>query len=195
MIIKKHKTIFIHIPKTAGTSVKMFFGQRHLTDQAHERIATMKKDYPEIYDSYRKFTIARNPYDRMVSWYFFLKLRGNTSAWVRDVNNSTLNFSDWLKNHATIFPQVEEPYGRGTFSPQFSWIYDFELKTIDPAVTIIKYENLNDELDEFFGEKINLPMMNKSDHDNYSTYYNRESLDIVNTLYEKDFEIFNYEKL
>ena len=60
---------------------------------------------------------------------------------------------------------------------------------------IIKYENLNEELNEFFGKEINLPITNKSDHDHFSNYYDKESSGIIYDRYKKDFEKYNYKKL
>jgi len=72
MIIDEYKTIFVHIPKNAGTSIKAFFGNKEFYHK-HKAIKEIKNENPEIYNSYRKFTVVRNPYDRMVSWYFYLK--------------------------------------------------------------------------------------------------------------------------
>ena len=47
----------------------------------------------------------------------------------------------------------------------------------------------------FFGEEIDLPVINKSNHDHYSTYYNRESLDIIYDRYKEDFKKYTYKKL
>ena len=75
MIIQKYKTIFIHIPKNAGTSIETLFLNRSFQIQPgkHDNIHMIKRKFPEIYNSHRKFTIIRNPYDKMVSWYFYLK--------------------------------------------------------------------------------------------------------------------------
>ena len=75
MIIEEHKTIFIHIPKNAGTAIETLFGNSSFKIQPpkHANIHEIKKTFPEIYDSYSTFTIIRNPYDKMVSWYFYLK--------------------------------------------------------------------------------------------------------------------------
>ena len=72
--------------------------------------------------------------------------------------------------------------------------YITTLHTICTYITI-KYENLDKELNQFFGEEIKLPITNKSNHDHYSIYYNRESLDIIYDRYKEDFEKFNYKKL
>ena len=75
MIIDEHKAIFIHIPKNAGTSIETLFANSSFRIQPykHANIHEIKRKFLELYDSHRKFTIVRNPYDKMVSWYFYLK--------------------------------------------------------------------------------------------------------------------------
>jgi len=70
----------------------------------------------------------------------------------------------------------------------------------------IRFENLNEDLCDvllklginkithldklFFNTKIN-----SSKDDNYSNYYDEEILNFVNTIYFKDFEVFNFKKV
>ena len=64
MIIKEYKTIFIHIPKNAGTSIEEYFMLRRtqlaIQHGRHDTIEQIKLKYPDIYNSYKKFAIIRN---------------------------------------------------------------------------------------------------------------------------------------
>ena len=71
MIIDKHKIIFVHIPKNAGTSVKNLFSKKLERPFQNKTINEIKKENPKAYNSYRKFTVVRNPYDRVISWYAY----------------------------------------------------------------------------------------------------------------------------
>ena len=185
MIIDKYKTIFIHIPKNAGASVAEFFSKQWVSlrvqPNKHDTAYQIKSRFPELYNSYSKFAIIRNPYDRMVSWYFYLKrnaLKGISSEY------DVIPFEKW----------VEDPYkfchfdDRPNFiDPQHSWV--------DETVVILRYENLKEDLNRFFEEEIDLPWVNKSNHENYLNYYNKQTLDIVYDRYKEDFEKYNYKKL
>jgi chondroitin 4-sulfotransferase 11 len=210
MIIDKEKTIFVHIPKNAGTSIKTFFECKEFYNK-HRTIEQIKTDNIEAYNSYKKFAIIRNPYDRMISWYFYLKramgmehTRGD-HRW-KSGEHFPSNFLDWikdpLKNYYTIWKlsdvrdslhtdiEFNNNGGRDggipLLSPQHDWL--------DDTVKVLKYENLKEEINKFFGEEIDLQKINKIDREEYLKYYNKESLNIVYNRYKEDFEKFNYKK-
>ena len=179
MIIDEYKTIFIHIPKTAGTSISSYFNERQIRLRVqpgkHDTINHIKQRFSNLYDSYSNFTVVRNPYDRMVSWYSFLK--GNSSKEV-------VSFNEWIKDHSKLWHIDDPKYFAG---PQYVWINE--------TVSILKYENLKEDLNNFFNKKIDLPIINKSKRKDYLSYYNEESLDIVYNKHREDFKRFNYKKI
>ena len=137
MISHKYKVIFIHISKCAGTSVEKAFGidlsdntetnnsnlfgwnQKH---GLHLQHATPQQllDYGLItkkeWESYYKFIIVRNPYERSLSDYFymikdsglvdtfsnFINKRGRFKSILND-NTSTLYRGDHLYNQKDYF--------------------------------------------------------------------------------------------
>ena len=208
MIIDKYKTIFIHIPKNAGTAIKDFFNKDwdnglHIPRtkiHKHDTIHQIKLKSPELYDSFKKFAVVRNPYDRMLSWYAYLKRAMKIEHTLGDHRwksgeHFPSGFIEWVKdpfeNYYSRWKLSDVRNGRENstpfLSPQHTWV--------DDTVEIIKYENLNKELSEFFKKEISLPVVNKSNHDDYLKHYDKESLDIVYNRYKKDFKEFNYKKL
>jgi len=201
MIIEKHKAIFIHIPKTAGIALRIYFDKPTMDlvpDEngilQHDTIKEIKEKFP-LHKEYKKFSIVRNPYDRMVSWYFYLKQSAinvgfdpevvfpfNFIKWVEDPFK--VSFTRW-KLDTSDENKKSIPY----FQPQHMWL--------DDTVTILKYENLNKELSKFFKEEINLPQHNKSNlkKEYFLNYYNKHALGIVYERYKEDFEKFNYKRI
>jgi len=176
MIIDKYRSIFIHIPKNAGTSIEAFFANNSFRIQPnkHADIFEIKRKFKNSYNNYRKFTIIRNPYDKMVSWYFYLKRNLGE-------NHNVVKFNEWIKDPTKLW-HIEDPISY--LKPQHEWI--------DETVEILRFENLNKELNKFFGIEIELPITNKSNHNHYLDYYNEESLNIIYNKYKKDFEKYNY---
>jgi len=179
MIIDEHKTIFIHIPKNAGTSIENYFsnGAVRIQPNKHADIYEIKRKFKNSYNNYRKFTIIRNPYDKMVSWYFYLK---------RNLGESydVIDFNEWIKDPSKFW-HADDPISY--LKPQHEWI--------DDTVEIVEFENINDGLNLVFGKEINLPVTNKSNRGHYLDYYNNQSLETIYERYKKDFEKFNYKKL
>ena len=69
-----HKCIFIHIIKTAGTSIRESLGndKEQIEFSCHSSAKSIKKRALEAtWENYFKFSFVRNPWDKMVSqwWY------------------------------------------------------------------------------------------------------------------------------
>ena len=74
MILKDKKIIFIHIPRTGGTSIEKYFDFKFSADWSPETAQHLTmEEYNEHYDldKYFKFTTVRNPWDRLMSWYLW----------------------------------------------------------------------------------------------------------------------------
>jgi chondroitin 4-sulfotransferase 11 len=118
-ICRGRKFIFIHIPKNAGSTVELSLGiykkecmvesknsvfengasysQQHLTAK-QLKIYDKTKD---IFDSYFKFSFVRNPYQRVLSEYFWLKQRKI------DINKkSPENFTNWLNEYYMVIDKT-----------------------------------------------------------------------------------------
>lgn len=87
-ILENQKIAFIHIPKTAGTSMEKalgvynkreaFFGPT-FTDRGYKQHWTYS-ELMNVYDlnEYFTFSFVRHPFDRIVSEYFYLKDMGDS---------------------------------------------------------------------------------------------------------------------
>lgn len=76
MKMNKHNLLFVHIPKNAGSAINSLLikeGCKYasLYDYKHIPLAVHKKDLGQkIFNSLTKFAVVRNPYDRVVSYYY-----------------------------------------------------------------------------------------------------------------------------
>lgn len=185
------KAIFVHIPKCAGVSInKMFFGNLaggHATLNDYTVIFE-----PKCINEYFKFTIVRNPWDRLVSAYFFLKSGGLNHEDRRffEKELSQFNsFDDFVINWLTV-DNIKKYHH---FKPQLHYISEANEKVnLD---FIGRLENIHNDLN-YICKRLNfnktLPLLNKSNHTNYKDYYNQKTIKIVQDVYGKDIDFLGY---
>jgi hypothetical protein len=193
MINHKYKFLFIHIPKTSGRSTELCLNRRCGKDDTGTRLNGPLQllrnphktldDYYKIYSkqelkSYFKFTIVRNPFDRIVSEYFYSRKRRLTQS--RDFKTFVVN------------GEIDTQSYPNHNIPQIDFFVD--KKRID---YIAKFENLQEDF-KTICDKIKIPHQelphhNNTKHKHYTEYYDDETRQIVAEKYAKDIEYFNYE--
>jgi hypothetical protein len=188
----EHKTIFIHIPKCGGVSVENALFQQKI---GHSEIWKYKAFDKKKFNQYYKFTFVRNPWDRLVSAFFFLKAGGRNpkdTEWARKhIYNyeSFENFVLSLKNKKVRKKILSHQH----FRPQWHYIVDENGNT--PFDFIGRIENFKNDFESIkaqLGLTGDLSHINKSSHKPYSYYYKNETKKIVRELYKKDIELLNY---
>jgi hypothetical protein len=197
MIDHSHRFIFVHIPKTAGNSVNRVFG---VSWQNHKDLARYAREC-ETFDTFFKFAIVRNPWDRMLSDYNYQKKKSRENKlhlltpsgvvrsfkeWVRTVLSDPFRYpaSDWGGD-------VSEGVHR--WSPQVDWI---SLEGRIAVDEVIKLENLDQGFTKV-REKLSLPparlpRRNSRFHWHYSHYYDDATRDLVADYYAQDIRRFGY---
>ena len=205
LICEKKKFIFIHIPKNSGTAMTNEIQKRYNQSQILrdvERnginigIDKMHLYYDVIYkfiskeilDNYIKFCIIRNPYNKLYSAWNFIKDRHGYS----DIND----FIKYKLDENFIYGKEIIPNdARVHYRPQFTFVYDNEYNIF--VDFIIRYENLNEDIFKL-NKKYNLDIPlydNSNSKKSYINLFNKESIIKINTLYKKDFELFNYKMI
>lgn len=200
------KFIFIHIDKTAGTSIKAalskycFYpeetmyssalkklGVRQYSDEFYDHIRSselIRYLDPTIFNDFFKFAFVRNPWDWMLSSYtYYLKKPGmHPHVYFK---NEIQTFRDFIKW------QTGNPY---IYHTQSEYLFDrFGNKMVD---YIGKFENVEEDF-EFVLNKLNitekLPHKNISKEKGYADQYTSETKDLVYRYYKNDIHLFNYE--
>jgi chondroitin 4-sulfotransferase 11 len=178
--------IFIHINKTAGTSIGKAIGlpvKHHQT--AKEVIAGIGQ---AKWDNAYKFTLVRNPWDKVVSHYEYRRKRNKTELATRNIS-----FAEWVKK--TYGPDQDTFYYNNpkAFQPQVEWLKDNENNiSID---FVGKFESINKDFDQIasaIGLDAQLPHLNASKRLAYQSYYDDETRKIVANWFAEDIEVFGY---
>jgi hypothetical protein len=192
MLDHNNKCIFVHIPKTAGQSIEQVFlnmpfntvrslllyktdipvrGPQilsHLTAHQYLQNSFIPRAY---FNHYFKFSFVRNPWGRLVSWYFFKRPKVPFRAWIKNL-----------------------PKSGGQERLQYDYLHKGGKLLVD---FIGRFENLQEDFN-YVCDKIGippqqLPHRNKTKHKHYTEYYDDEARAIVAELYAKDIEYFGYE--
>lgn len=191
MINHEHKFLFLHLPKTGGTSINKFLNDKFKNNErdfGHPYLS----DYGNNLSDYFKFTIVRNPYDRLVSAFFYMKEYSKYPADIKFRERWKLKddtFESFVIEKLPIIVGNKNTRPRH-FKPQVQF-GTAGLDYIGSFTTM--QDDMNIICDKIGVEKQDLPHINSSNHKNYSEYYNKELLDIVKTLYFNDFN--NYDHL
>ena len=192
MINHEHKFLFLHLPKTGGTSINKFFNDKfdnNKRDFGHPYLSEYKCNN---FDDYFKFTIVRNPYDRLVSAFFYMK---EYSKFQSDINFR----KKWKLEHDTFESFVIEKLpvivgNKNTRPRHFKPQVDFGTAGLDYIGSFVTMQDdMNFICNEIGIDRQDLPHVNSSNHKRYDEYYNEELLNIVKTVYLEDFN--NYEHL
>jgi hypothetical protein len=200
MISHEYKCIFIHIPRTAGTSIEKWIANCdwwHRDERTKHLLASQsKKIYSDYWDEYFKFSFVRNPWDRMVSMskygshygvYISKDKKIDISRYIKEYGDPITIEHDYRfskrKDIATDSHRPHTIYGN---------ILDEELDFVG------RFENLNDDV-LFLNSQLNIDAEFKfkeeelEDRLSYKNYYNNNSRQLVEDLYKKDIEEFNYQ--
>jgi len=189
------KAIFIHIPKSAGSSLsKQIFNRKF----GHVKLAYYEKKNRELFKKYYKFSFVRNPWSRFYSAFQYLKdKRGNKIdiAWANIFLSEVDNFEEFCEKILNDEKFEKSIMKWVHFIPQHTFLRDSKGEiNID---FIGRFENINEDF-KIIAKKFDmsdlLPKTNTSQRKkNYKNVYSPASKELVQRLYYKDIEIFDYE--
>ena len=139
---------------------------------------------PPCCDSYHSFTVSRNPYARMISWWWSIcKADGDRYGHKKELRDA--NLSESLSDFLLLWDK------KGDYS---------QSKYLDvngPLDEILKLENIEEDFNNlpFVKEHVDIPRVNVKKHPSWQGLLDENSRVLINRIYRKDFEKFNYEML
>jgi hypothetical protein len=178
--------VFIHINKCAGTSVGQAIGlpkKQHLT--VREVIGMIGRP---AWDGAFKFTIVRNPWDKVASHY---KHRVKTNQ--TGMKDWPISFKHWVA--ATYGPEKDPRYydQPKMFQPQVEWLRDNEGRIgLDLIGRFEDMQGTFRQIAQRIGVRSELPHLNSSDPSDYRGFYDDATAAIVGEWFREDVEQFGY---
>ncbi len=190
--------LFVHIPKTAGNSI-----QSVLRDYSEDQLVALRKEQDGIerfglrnpkykirkhstlreyrqalsdeqFHNLYKFTCVRNPWDRMVSYYF--TPTQNPETWNREKFRGIISKAVSVADYLRLDEGEEDPFAN-----------------VD---SIMRFENLADDFRTVCGRldisPPTLPQYNRSTRERYSKYYDDELRELVCARFAAEIERFGY---
>jgi len=183
---------FIHITKCAGTSIEMAGEKKNIEwGKNHKEYGFWHGLFPnippEIIEKYDWFMVVRNPYDRMLSEYH--------CKWGGYSNKSAMNAVARM-NRFLMYKIRKRSISGDHYTEQYKYVHP------EKKIHIIKFENLAEEFNNLMIEyniegieleKINTCEENISNGRKLSTSdFSKDLVHLINKVYQKDFEYFNY---
>jgi chondroitin 4-sulfotransferase 11 len=186
----EHKFIFVHCGRTGGTSMERMAGKEITTDprtlhlgntdfeEKHKNFSYYQLKYPNEFSHFYKFTIVRNPYERLVSRW----------KWRTEIIKE-LRWKDFGE-----FVRTRPP--GSTFAAMFK-LQELSVEdSIKQFDYIGRFENLDDSL-QYLCQHLKIPF-EKSAHYNptrtidYREFYTDNLISFVQDFYAQDLKLFGY---
>jgi len=210
METNENKAIFIHIPKTGGTTIntamqgtywqtKPDFFYRHIDPK------TMVSNSADIfnprnfekYQSFKIFMMLRNPIDRAISEYSFIKERRDFFSLLK---NKPKDFREYILNSQTSNGVIKFLFGHKMYSPIKITERDLD-KVLEATDALPIYTGIFEEFGKslaYFSENTGVTFNNKLEVKRIT--FKRPKVDeisneVKNLIIENnqfDFELYNY---
>ena len=201
----EYKFVYFHVPKTGGCSIKKVLLKYQRSDptadlhwrlKGHCRYSRVLETFPHTED-YFKFAIIRNPWDRFVSAFLFLKKGGLGGVYPDDfkykqmIEDNGGDMKSFLKSGFDFKSRIIH------MKSQHVFLCDKKLNLKTDYLG--EYTTLQKDFDKICDSlKIKreiLPHTNKTrkNSEHYTEYYDEETKRIVAEKYAKDIKLFSYE--
>lgn len=186
-----YRHLFIHVPKTAGTSMekKNFVG-----GSGHKTLSMFeKKDLSNIF----KWAFVRNPYTRLLSAYYAIQRSPRLKKFL-----AGKSFKDFVPTELKKQIPSRENFNIEKHSIHLAPQYYFLESNLYQMDFIGRFETIKSDwiyicnkIENFSGKRINktLETLNKGKYNsNIKTHYTDKIKETVYEIYRRDFEIFKY---
>lgn len=188
--------IFIHIPKCAGNAVQQSLFREVVF--GHQTIRQYQIALPKpLYDKTWKFTVTRDPWERIVSAWRFLKAGGlhKHDADYFAENLSRYASFDHFVNDWLVYQDLDQ-CGCVHFKTQMHYIRDFRGRVAMDYM--VKLSDLNDEYHHIRkrlgGDELVVHNEAKDMEIKHATYLkNQETCENIAKIYAEDIEVLGYE--
>lgn len=212
MISHKHKVIFIHIPKCAGSSIETAFGvnvdnnkvdrenifgwddvnKLYLQHATPQELLDLQIITKEQWTDYYKFIVVRNTWDKAMSDFFWFK---ETKRFKGTFDNYINANKDFLR----FMNKGEETYRGDHLTPQIDYMFLDDKPINYDKIIYFDKRKLDEKLcelandlklsNDFFQTKV---QVGKKFKNHFSKFYTNKNRELVYQKYQSDIDFFNF---
>ena len=211
------KYIFIHIPKNGGTSIENKLDKiKLISKKFYDNVPIQHLTLPYIknnlnlknYDKSIKFTIVRNPYEKLLSDYYWqirvgcFSLDGKldkNGIWRKKKLKDVVvpNFDEFLNlvEDVVLNDKYHENIFYDHFRPQYQFIYDNGINLSDKIFKLEHFDQIQKFIDNICLKnniKTKWKVTNKSNKKT-KIVLSLEQKEKIYRIYKLDFDLFNYQ--
>jgi hypothetical protein len=204
MISDALNCIFVHIPKTGGSSISdvLWPGKRSERDLWMGFIAPLRNKYQtgglqhllarqireEVgatrFNSCFRFTFVRNPWDKAVSQYTYMRTRSDLRTFIG------MQEDDSFSRYLALIQERQHVQ----WMPQTDFLYDIEGNLLVDFIG--RFERFAEDAQAVFarlGVQCDyLPHSLRSSRSQYLDYYDEQARKVITRLYGSDIDAFEY---
>lgn len=192
---------FLHIPKTAGTTIEswlnesgrfqqLLFSQKKLDDMlvtpqhlGYHTLTELTKELKRPFEY--KFAVVRNPFDRIVSEFFYRIKLGS----IQLGGNAESLFPAWTVHNLKKYQKKPELLDNHLRPQSYYVSNDVEVFKFEDGI-----ENVLSSVADRIGIQGNVQVKPKKVGDKKSVRWSSTAIQMVLELYEQDFERYGYSK-
>lgn len=189
-LLKEPECVFIHIPKTAGTSIRKGVWKKRYEGPAFGEI-------PKAWERYFKFAFVRHPLQRVISaYYMFTEGAKGDKEWKlpKDARPLTLSeFIDIVIDESIIYDQRRKTFEEKIRHHTIPQTHPFN--SLQFADFIGRYENIEEDFTHIcdrLGIDEILPKMHTTRLVKWEDMLNGDDLEKCIKFYQQDFETLGY---
>ncbi|MEN3950581.1 sulfotransferase family protein [Iodidimonas sp. SYSU 1G8] len=187
----EHHAVFIHIPKTAGVSVRRALSIDHTPSSVHATYLDYQRADPRKCRDYFKFAFVRDPFDRVLSAYSFLAAGGIERFDARRRERVLHGIDGFEQFVHERLPRVTHELH---FRPQHEFLCDGSgTVKVDFVGRVETMDHDFAAIRDRLGIDGELAVHNSSVHEASAQSYTTAMRAIVGQLYARDFSLFGYD--
>lgn len=188
--------VFIHVPKAAGTSIAnqiygRFIGHFGIADVIAANQATVL--------GLPRFSVIRNPWDRLVSAWSFARDGSGSGGAIkvgmhRPDRYAGPDFQDFERFVLDWLPGQPFHALDGVFQDQSSYLLDARGQlAVDHIGRLERLPETEQWVSDKLGREVRFARGNTSRHEDYRSYYTPQTIDAVAAFYARDIALFGCE--